>query len=76
MREITGDKIVRAVRIEDKSSGTVNEMAVDGVFAAIGYIPSNDMAKQLGLELDGEGYIKVDSPPCARPCPWCTQRET
>ncbi len=60
VREITGDKIVRAVKIEDKSAGTVKEMPVDGVFVAIGYIPSNDMAKQLGLELDGEGYIKVD----------------
>jgi thioredoxin reductase (NADPH) len=60
VREITGDKIVRAVKIEDKKAGAVKEMHVDGVFVAIGYIPSNDMAKQLGLELDGEGYIKVD----------------
>jgi thioredoxin reductase (NADPH) len=35
-------------------------MPVDGVFVAIGYVPSNDLAKQLGLELDDQGYIKTD----------------
>jgi thioredoxin reductase (NADPH) len=38
----------------------VKELAVDGVFVAIGYVPSNDLAKQLGLELDDQGYIKTD----------------
>ena len=60
VREITGDKIVKAVKVEDKKSGKVKEMPVDGVFVAIGYVPSNDLAKQLGLELDDEGYIKTD----------------
>ena len=35
-------------------------MPVDGVFVAIGYVPNNDIAKQLGLELDDQGYIKTD----------------
>ncbi|MGE5173685.1 MAG: FAD-dependent oxidoreductase [Betaproteobacteria bacterium] len=60
VREITGDKIVRAVKIEDKKSGKVKEMPMEGVFVAIGYVPNNDIAKQLGLELDDEGYIKTD----------------
>jgi thioredoxin reductase (NADPH) len=30
------------------------------VFVAIGYVPNNEIAKALGLELDNEGYIKVD----------------
>jgi thioredoxin reductase (NADPH) len=60
VREITGDKIVKAVKIEDVESGKVKELAVDGVFVAIGYVPSNDLAKQLGLELDDQGYIKTD----------------
>jgi thioredoxin reductase (NADPH) len=60
VREITGDKIVKAVKIEDVESGNVKELAVDGVFVAIGYVPSNDLAKQLGLELDDQGYIKTD----------------
>jgi thioredoxin reductase (NADPH) len=30
------------------------------VFVAIGYIPNNEIAKQLGVELDDQGYIKTD----------------
>lgn len=60
VKEIHGDKIVRSVKIVDKNSGTALGMAVDGVFIAIGYIPNNDIAKQLGLELDDMGYIKTD----------------
>jgi thioredoxin reductase (NADPH) len=60
VREISGDKIVKAVKIEDKKTGKISEMPVDGVFVAIGYVPQNEIAKQLGLELDDEGYIKTD----------------
>jgi thioredoxin reductase (NADPH) len=60
VREISGDKIVKAVKIEDKKSGKMQELPADGVFVAIGYVPNNDLAKQLGLELDDQGYIKTD----------------
>jgi thioredoxin reductase (NADPH) len=60
VREISGDKIVKAIKVEDKKTGKMQEMPVDGIFVAIGYVPSNDIAKQLGLELDGQGYIKTD----------------
>jgi thioredoxin reductase (NADPH) len=60
VKEISGDKIVKAVKVQDKKSGQVSEMAVDGVFVAIGYIPNNELAKQLGLDLDDQGYIKTD----------------
>jgi thioredoxin reductase (NADPH) len=60
VREISGGKIVQAVKIEDKKTGTIREMPVDGVFVAIGYVPQNEIAKQLGLELDDQGYIKTD----------------
>lgn len=60
VREITGDKIVKAVKIEDKKTGGMKEMPADGVFVGIGYIPNNEIAKQLNLELDEQGYIKTD----------------
>ena len=60
VREITGDKIVKAVKIEDAKSGKMKELPVEGVFVAIGYVPNNDLAKQLGLEIDDQGYIKTD----------------
>jgi thioredoxin reductase (NADPH) len=60
VREITGDKIVKAVKIEDKKTGNIREMPVDGIFVAIGYVPNVELAAQLGLELDEQGYIKTD----------------
>jgi len=60
VKEIHGDKVVRSVKIEDKKAGTAVGMTVDGVFVAIGYIPNNEIAKQLGVELDDQGYIKTD----------------
>ena len=60
VREIHGDKLVRSVKIEDTKAGTAVGMAVDGVFIAIGYVPNNELAKQLGLALDDQGYIRTD----------------
>jgi thioredoxin reductase (NADPH) len=61
IREILGDKVVQAVKIEDTKEKTVTDIPADGVFVAIGYIPNNEVAKMLGLEIDEEeGYIKVD----------------
>jgi thioredoxin reductase (NADPH) len=60
VREVLGEKIVKSVKIEDKTERTIKEMPVDGVFIAIGYVPNNGIAKNLGLELDQEGYVKVD----------------
>ncbi len=59
--EIVGQKLVEKVRIEDIRSGEVREVKADGVFIAAGYEPNNEIANRLGLELDGEGYIKVDN---------------
>jgi thioredoxin reductase (NADPH) len=60
VREILGDKIVKAVKIEDKKSGDVQETAVEGVFVGIGYVPNNEIAKQLNVQLDEQGYIMTD----------------
>jgi thioredoxin reductase (NADPH) len=60
VREISGDKIVKAVKIRDMKSGKIQEMPADGVFIAIGYVPQNEIAQQLGLEIDDQGYIKTD----------------
>lgn len=60
LQEILGDGVVTAVKIKNLETGTVQERHVHGVFGAIGYIPINDFAKQLGLELDENGYVKTD----------------
>ena len=35
-------------------------MAVDGVFVAVGYAPSVDLARKIGVALTPEGYTKRD----------------
>ncbi len=58
--EINGNKIVKSVRVRDKKRDHESVLPAEGVFVAIGYVPNNDLAKQLGLELDDQGYIKTD----------------
>jgi thioredoxin reductase (NADPH) len=60
VKEIKGEKTVKSVLIENNKSGAAAEIPADGVFVAIGYVPNNEIAKALGLELNDEGYIKVD----------------
>ena len=60
VKEIIGEKFVTSVVLENSTDKTQKNMPVDGVFIAIGYTPSNELAKSLGIETDEEGYIKVD----------------
>jgi thioredoxin reductase (NADPH) len=58
--EIVGDEggKVTGVRLRDTKTGAVSEMAIDGVFVAIGHKPNTDfLAGQ--LPLDPKGYVVV-----------------
>jgi len=58
---IEGNGIVEKAVLEDVNSGQTTDIAVNGVFMAIGYDPATGLAGKLGLELTGEGYIKHDN---------------
>jgi thioredoxin reductase (NADPH) len=60
IKEIQGRERVEKIVLMNNKSGQVSEMAADGVFIAIGYAPSVDLAKSIGVELNAEGYIKHD----------------
>jgi len=58
--EYLGDKSgLTGVRLKDPRSGETEEVALDGVFVAIGHTPNTEF---LGgqLELDGNGYIVTE----------------
>jgi len=59
VKEVKGDKIVVSV-ILDKPYNEKKELQVDGVFIAIGHIVLSDLAKQLGVELNKAGEIKIN----------------
>lgn len=60
VEEIQGKNVVEKVTLTDIKTGKKSHVAAHGVFIAIGYEPKNEMARKLGLELDEQGYIKVD----------------
>jgi thioredoxin reductase (NADPH) len=58
--EIVGDKRVEKVLTRCTDTGKEEEMEVSGVFIAIGLLPNDELARQLGLELTAEGLVMVD----------------
>lgn len=49
---------VTGVRLKDTVTGELREVAIDGVFAAIGHEPNTKLFKDV-LDLDERGYIKT-----------------
>jgi thioredoxin reductase (NADPH) len=60
VKEIRGEDRVREVELLDNRSKETRVMPVDGVFVAVGYEPSVELAKRIGVELTRDGYIKKD----------------
>lgn len=61
IEEIVGDESkVTTVRVKRVADGSVEEIATDAVFVAIGLNPNTAIAEQLGVKLDANGYIETD----------------
>jgi thioredoxin reductase (NADPH) len=60
VEEIKGDILVQSVLLNNKVTGEQTELPIDGVFIAVGEIPANQLAVDLGVELDKRGYIITD----------------
>ncbi|MBT2512460.1 thioredoxin-disulfide reductase [Arthrobacter sp. ISL-30] len=58
---IHGDSKVTGVTLTDTRTGKTREHATTGIFVAIGHVPRTELV-QGQVDLDAEGYIKVDSP--------------
>ena len=57
--EIKGDKFVKSIVLDTPFEGKT-ELAVEGVFGAIGHIPLSDLARDLGVKLNKEGEIMIN----------------
>ena len=57
---VNGDKMMSSVTL-DREFNKSKELAFDGLFIEIGSVPSTVLTKKLGIELDEEGYIIIDS---------------
>ncbi|NIQ38804.1 MAG: FAD-dependent oxidoreductase [Proteobacteria bacterium] len=57
--EVVGESEVTGVRYKSKVDGTVGELAVDGIFVAIGSKPNTEMVRGL-VEMNEDGEIFID----------------
>ena len=60
IKEIRGEKEVETVELSNNITNETTTVNVNGVFIAVGYDPSVELAKKLGAELTQDGYIKHD----------------
>ncbi|UCF45423.1 MAG: FAD-dependent oxidoreductase, partial [Candidatus Bathyarchaeota archaeon] len=58
--EIKGEKLVTKVVMFDKKVGEKRELAVDAVFVQVGEAPNSQIARDAGIEVNNERYIKSD----------------
>jgi thioredoxin reductase (NADPH) len=56
--EVLGDKFVTGVRLKNLKTDALEELAIEGLFIAIGHQPTTELFKGQ-LELDDAGYVKV-----------------
>ena len=54
--EVLGDDQVSGIRLQDTVTGELRDLAVTGVFVAIGHDPRNELVKGV-VDLDAEGYV-------------------
>ncbi|MBG0814367.1 thioredoxin-disulfide reductase [Planomonospora sp. ID82291] len=59
--DVLGEEKVSGVRLRNLKTGEESELAVTGLFVAIGHDPRTELVKGQ-VDLDDEGYVKVDSP--------------
>lgn len=58
IEQIFGDKAVQGIKLRNVKTGVQSELAVEGVFIAIGHKPNTEFLKGQ-LALDAAGYIQV-----------------
>lgn len=59
--EIKGDKVVQSAVLFNKKTGKKEDVVINGVFIAVGEVPSNQLAADMGVELSEHGgYIITD----------------
>ena len=57
---ILGEKVVKEIKIVEFTSKQELREKVDGVFILLGWVPTTEIVKKAGIEVDEKGCIKVD----------------
>lgn len=57
---VEGEISVTGLRIKNVRDGKETTLPVDGVFIAVGQQANSELAREIGVETDQDGFIKVD----------------
>ena len=60
VEEIVGEQEVTGVRLRNLKTGATHVMKTNGIFVAVGELPSSQLAAELGLDMDAGGFVNVD----------------
>ena len=58
--KIEGDKFVKEITIKDVNTNETKEMEIDGVFIEIGEVPTTEIVKAAGVEINEKNFINVN----------------
>jgi thioredoxin reductase (NADPH) len=58
--KIEGDNFVNKIIIKDVNTNETKELEIDGVFVEIGEIPTTEIMKAAGIEINEKNFIKVN----------------
>lgn len=58
--DVLGTEQVTGVALRDTKTGQLRELAIQGLFLAIGHKPNTELFLTSGLDVDDTGYLKVD----------------
>jgi len=60
VEEFVGGSMLAKIKLKNTKDAKTSTVTVDGVFVSIGVVPMHALAGDLGVDVDGNGYIKVD----------------
>jgi thioredoxin reductase (NADPH) len=60
IREIRGEARVQELLLFNNHTKKTSILKVDGIFVAIGYQPTIELAKKIGVNITADGYIERD----------------
>jgi len=60
VEKIEGDKFVNKITIKNVKTSETKELEIDGVFVEIGEIPTTEIVKAAGVEVNEKNFIKVN----------------
>jgi len=60
VEKIEGDKTAKKIVIKDVNTNKTSELAIDGIFIEVGEIPTTEIVKAAGVEVNEKNFIKVN----------------